>query len=538
MKKITKILLAAAVLVLVFAVNVPAVSYKAGGECGEDARWSLDNDGNFRIYGHGEAVGWSEWRDYNKDIRTLTVEEGITALRSDYMFTGASSLTTVKLPGTLKMLGEGCFWDCTSLKTISLPNGLEKIEQIAFKNCTSLTNIEIPATVNSIGNEAFSYSGLTSITIPSSVRNVEQQVFLNCKNLRSASINASGTIWNAAFNGCTSLETVKMGSGVKSIKWAAFEGCSNLRNLTIGKNVTLICEFAFKDCISLKEVKIPDSVEEMGESFSYGVFSGCKALEKVSVGSGMKKIKNNTFENCTSLKEIRFYGAAPQFEGNEIFKGCGNITAYYPKNNTTWDPSVLTNHGAPRIDWYEWTLPLSYFAPTLKSVTNINGGIQVKWDKMANVTGYVVERKIGNGKWAVAKTITSGSTTSWTDKSVKNGQRYTYQIRGTRGEEKSNVSRAVYRYYLPINTVSLSKSGKTFTAKWKANSSSTGYQVQTAKNSKFSSAKTYTVSNRKTTYKKITPGFRGRCYVRVRTYKTVNGTKFYSAWSSTKYVNM
>lgn len=85
---------------------------------------------------------------------------------------------------------------------------------------------------------------------------------------------------------------------------------------------------------------------------------------------------------------------------------------------------------------------------------------------------------------------------------------------------------------------SVSASKKAFTVKWKKQSSQTnGYQVQYSNSSSFKNAKSLTVSNTGTTSKKIT-GLAGnkKYYVRVRTYKTVNGNKIYSSWSNAKTV--
>lgn len=80
---------------------------------------------------------------------------------------------------------------------------------------------------------------------------------------------------------------------------------------------------------------------------------------------------------------------------------------------------------------------------------------------------------------------------------------------------------------------------KSFTTKWsKVASQATGYQIMYASNSKFTSGKkTVNVGNYKTTSKKITKlKSKSKYYVRVRTYKTVNGTKYYSEWSKVKTV--
>ena len=65
----------------------------------------------------------------------------------------------------------------------------------------------------------------------------------------------------------------------------------------------------------------------------------------------------------------------------------------------------------------------------------------------------------------------------------------------------------------------------------------TGYQIQYSTSKSFKSYKTKTVSSYKTTKTTLT-GLKAKTtyYVRVRTYKTVNGTKYYSGWSTYKYM--
>ncbi|MDD6604138.1 MAG: Ig-like domain-containing protein, partial [Eubacteriales bacterium] len=85
---------------------------------------------------------------------------------------------------------------------------------------------------------------------------------------------------------------------------------------------------------------------------------------------------------------------------------------------------------------------------------------------------------------------------------------------------------------------SLTAKSKGFTVKWfKRSTQTTGYQVQYSTSSKFTSPKTVTISKTGTTSKTISKlKAKKKYYVRVRTYKTVNGTKYYSSWSKAKYV--
>ena len=85
---------------------------------------------------------------------------------------------------------------------------------------------------------------------------------------------------------------------------------------------------------------------------------------------------------------------------------------------------------------------------------------------------------------------------------------------------------------------SVTASSKGFTAKWtKLTTQASGYLLQYSTSSKFTNAKTVTITSNKTVYKKVTKlTAKKKYYVRVRTYKTVSGTKYYSAWSKAKTV--
>ena len=66
----------------------------------------------------------------------------------------------------------------------------------------------------------------------------------------------------------------------------------------------------------------------------------------------------------------------------------------------------------------------------------------------------------------------------------------------------------------------------------------TGYQLQYATNSKFTSGrKNIKITSYKTVSKKVTKlKAKKKYYVRIRTYRTVSGKTYYSTWSKAKYV--
>ncbi|MDD7114335.1 MAG: fibronectin type III domain-containing protein, partial [Lachnospiraceae bacterium] len=85
---------------------------------------------------------------------------------------------------------------------------------------------------------------------------------------------------------------------------------------------------------------------------------------------------------------------------------------------------------------------------------------------------------------------------------------------------------------------SLKAGSKKFTVKWtKQARQTTGYQLQYSTNSKFTKVKTVTIGKNSTVSKAISKlAGRKKYYVRIRTYTTVTGRKYYSAWSKTKSV--
>lgn len=87
-----------------------------------------------------------------------------------------------------------------------------------------------------------------------------------------------------------------------------------------------------------------------------------------------------------------------------------------------------------------------------------------------------------------------------------------------------------------LGTVSGAKAG--FKAIWtKKTSQTTGYEIQYSTSSTFKKPKTAKITKNTTTSKTISKlGSKKTYYVRIRTYKTVSGKTYYSAWSAKKSV--
>ena len=145
------------------------------------------------------------------------------------------NLREIKLPNSIKEIGEYAFYYCDDLTSIQIPSSVTKIRKGAFSSCSSLTSIEIPNSVTEIGEGAFSScSSLTSIEIPNSVTEIGNYVFSGCESLTSVVIPNSVTkIGSNTFEDCTNLASIEMGNAVTEIQGGAFAGCTALKEVHI-----------------------------------------------------------------------------------------------------------------------------------------------------------------------------------------------------------------------------------------------------------------------------------------------------------------
>lgn len=79
-------------------------------------------------------------------------------------------------------------------------------------------------------------------------------------------------------------------------------------------------------------------------------------------------------------------------------------------------------------------------APSLRKAKRTSAKKAIlSWKKVNGASGYVVYRKTNNGRWQIVKKITKGNITSFTDKKLSKGKKYTYTVRAHRTVGKKNI---------------------------------------------------------------------------------------------------
>ena len=170
---------------------------------------------------------------------------------------------------------------------------------------------------------------------------------------------------------------------------------------------------------------------------------------------------------------------------------------------------------------------------------NQAAGIRLTWSKVAGANAYFIFR--GNTQIVA---IRDGATVTYTDKkATANGAKYVYKIiasASVTGRSTHSASVTAYRMDRPaISSLANSGTGK-MTVKWGKNAKATGYQVQYCPDKTFKTGnKSATISGASTVSKEIAGLTKGKTYyVRIRTFKTVDSTKYFSAWCTVKSVKI
>ncbi len=486
-------------------------------------------------------------------LKKVTIPEGVEEI-GDHAFWCCWGLSSITLPSTLKKIENYAFYYCAYLKNVTIPSKVTYIGESAFAACHKFTKISIPSCVKYIGNLAFQYcSNLSQISGGKNIEDIGKDLFYetpiyNNKNnytngvfyLGSALIKAKPTITSCniksgtkviadeAFLDCSALKTLTMPNSLKTIGESAFENCSSIKNLIIPQGVTTIKASAFKNCSALKTLTIPSSLKNMG----VWAFSCCDNITAVYYAGGKKAFY--TFAQISQLDYSKIHynsciGKPNHTYSNKCDTKCNvcsakrSITHTY-KNIIT--KATLTKNG--KISY-----KCSVCGYTASKTTTIK---KIKSVKLSS-TSYTYNGKVKTPS-VVVKDSAGKTLKKNTDYTVKyssgrkNVGKYTVTI--TFKGKYSGTKKLTFTINPPKTAAKLTAGKKAITVKvTKKTAQVSGYQIQYSTSKSFKSSKTVTLNKNtktSTTIKKLTA--KKTYYVRVRTYKTVGKTKYYSTWST------
>ena len=290
----------------------------------------------------------------------------------------------LSLPDSLKVIGNGAFYNCSQITIMSIPQNVTTIGNNAFYGCDGIRDLTIPDGVTSVGIHAFSNTNFASgpliigdgvtviedstfenvrcsggliigenvktigkdafanstfsgdLVIPESVTSIGENAFKSCVNLEGNLTIGNGvkTIGSAAFSGCNFTGKLTIGNGITEIG-SEFRGCKFTGNLIIPESVTTIGADAFNGCSGFTgDLIIPESVTTIGAS----AFNGCSGFTgDLIIPESVTSIGDSAFNGCSGFTGNLIIPKSVTAVGNHVFQECNGFTGnlIIPESVTT-----------------------------------------------------------------------------------------------------------------------------------------------------------------------------------------------------------
>ena len=156
-------------------------------------------------------------------------------------------------------------------------------------------------------------------------QNTDKEMFRKNPYIKKAVIpKGAEVIPKSYFFGCENLKNVKLPISITVIEDYAFADC---RTVKLGMNIGAlplkrIGTSAFENCEGIELNSLPDSLETVEGA----AFSGCNSIKKVvlSEGAALKKIGDHAFSGCRNLESV-FLPDGVEYVGVSAFSGCESL---------------------------------------------------------------------------------------------------------------------------------------------------------------------------------------------------------------------
>ena len=175
----------------------------------------------------------------------------------------------------------------------------------AFDGLSNLSYVVLPEGLTSIEEYAFKGTQILNIDIPNTVTSIGQYAFAgtNVKNVNFKEDSKLTYIGYNAFRECTSLEQFIMPNTVTKLgtyynyvdnECGTFYGCTNLEKLHFSDALLTLEQRVCYDCYKLKEVHLPQNIQSIRDYAFYQASS----LRKIDMPASLKTIDHGAFYQC------------------------------------------------------------------------------------------------------------------------------------------------------------------------------------------------------------------------------------------------
>ena len=225
------------------------------------------------------------------------------------------NITSIIIPTQVTSIDKVAFAAYTSLKSVTIPNSITFIGDNSFVACSQLSKVICNATIPpELGDGVFNDIGTRHCTVP--------------EGCEDAYLNSDWTIYFDSFGPPMNIEIKYTATAKISSEWIT-ENCSeNVFDVTTGKGIlhattNMIGEYAFKDCIDLTSITIPEAINHIG----YSAFYGCNNMTKVYYNAINCSIDSNSREPLFSNITEIILGNTVKIIPNGLYIRCNNLTS-------------------------------------------------------------------------------------------------------------------------------------------------------------------------------------------------------------------
>lgn len=206
----------------------------------------------------------------------------------EFAFAG-SSIQSVTIPGSVKIIEGYAFHECRELSSINISEGVEEIRSFAFYGCSELESVSFPQTLTKLGEGVFrGNEKLKTVVIPKSVIDCSGVPIWGAPNLESIVVEEGNPVYDSRNNCNAIIETATntlvngckatiIPDDIATIGVHAFVGHGELKDISIPNSVKTICHRSFWDT-GITTLTLPKSVETIDHQAFF-----CQSLRELIV---------------------------------------------------------------------------------------------------------------------------------------------------------------------------------------------------------------------------------------------------------------
>ena len=107
-----------------------------------------------------------------------------------------------------------------------------------------------------------------------------------------------------ALQDCVNLRRIEIPPTVNHIGREAFSGCLRLSEIVIPEGVLIISNATFRDCVNLTTMHLPSTLSVIDQN----AFENCRSMTEISIPESVLQINAQAFKNCDGLTAVRYDG--------------------------------------------------------------------------------------------------------------------------------------------------------------------------------------------------------------------------------------